>query len=40
MMRVDLDLSADEQKIVRKIIMSNTEAEMCEYLYDIKIFQI
>jgi hypothetical protein len=37
-MRVDLDLSADEQRIVSKVMMANTEAEMCEYLYDIKIF--
>ena len=40
LIRGDLDLSADEQKIVTKQLMTNTEVEMCEFLYDIKIFKI
>ena len=39
-MRLDLDLKPDEQKIVQKQMISNTEIEMSEFLYDIKIFQI
>lgn len=39
-MRTDCDLKPDELRIVQKVMISNTEAEMCEFLYDIKIFQI
>ena len=40
LMRVDLDLTPDEQKIVAKQMIVNTEIEMSEFLYDIKIYQI
>jgi len=37
-MRLDLELAPDEQKIVSKLMIANTEIEMSEFLYDIKIF--
>ena len=40
LMRQDLGLSADEEKVVQKQLVSNSEAEMCEFLYDIKLYQI
>ena len=38
--RIDLDLSADEAKYIAKQLISNTEIEFSEYVYDLKIFQI
>jgi hypothetical protein len=40
LMRADLELSADEQKIIKKQMISNTEIEMSEFLYDVKIYQV
>jgi hypothetical protein len=40
LMRQDLGLTSDEERLVSKILIANREAEMCEFLYDIKIFQI
>lgn len=36
--REDLELSADEKKLIQKQMITNSEFEMCEFLYDIKIF--
>lgn len=36
--RVDLELTADEGKVVRKVPIVNSEKEMSEHLYDIKLF--
>jgi hypothetical protein len=38
--RVDLELTPDEARIVRKVPIANSEVEMSEFLYDIKLFQI
>ena len=40
LLRVDLGLTSEEKRIVSKELMTNTEVEMCEFLYDIKIYQI
>jgi hypothetical protein len=40
LMRLDLDLAPDEQKIVSKQLIANSEIEMSEFLYDLKIYQI
>ena len=36
--RQDLAVNADEERIVHRILIANSEAEMCEFLYDIKIY--
>ena len=38
--RVDLELTLDEARVVRKVLITNSEKEMSEHLYDIKLFQI
>jgi hypothetical protein len=40
LMRPDLELSPDERKSVSKQLIANTEVEMSEFLYDLKVFQI
>ena len=40
LMRTDLDLAPDEKKIINKQMISNTEIEMSEFLYDVKIYQV
>ena len=39
-MRVDLELSDDEKRIMQKQMIANMEIEMSEFLYDIKIYQV
>ena len=39
-MRSDLELPDDEQKIIRREMIANSEIEFSEFLYDIKIFKI
>jgi len=36
--RSDLQMSADELRIISKSMIANSEAEMSEFLYDIKVF--
>lgn len=38
LMRQDLELAQDEQKIVVKQMIANSEVEMSEFQYDIKLF--
>ena len=39
-MRSDLELPVDEQKIIKREMIANSEIEFSEFLYDIKIFKI
>jgi hypothetical protein len=36
--RSDLQMSTDELRIISKSMIANSEAEMSEFLYDIKVF--
>ena len=38
--RCDVDITQSEKKMICKHLLVNTEVELCEFLYDIKIYQI
>ena len=40
LMRFDLELPQDEQRIIRREMIANSEIEFSEFLYDIKIYKI
>jgi hypothetical protein len=39
-MRLDLEFAADEQRIIRREMIANSEIEFSEFLYDIKIYKV
>ena len=38
--RIDIELNADEKKYISRSLISNTEIEFSEFVYDLKIYQV
>lgn len=38
--RIDLELTPDEMKIMRRNLVCNEEINFCQYLYDIKVYEL
>ena len=38
--RMDVDLPPAELKVMRRQLISNEEIQFCQYLYDIKVYEL